>query len=270
MPLIEINGNAINYEESGDGSPLVLVHGSWDGGHCWDALRPELDSSHRVVSYDRRGHSSSERPAAAWTRRDNEDDLAALIEALELGPVHLVGNSYGGLVSLGLAARRPEIVRGVTVHEPPAISLLDGRGVAEVTRPLEAVLAEIGAGDAGRATRRFMDEVALGPGSWAQMPQEMRASLTANAPAFAVEMADPGCSELRLADLDRLDGPVQVTRGDASPPWLVHVAEQLAGEIRGADAATIAGAGHAPHETHPRDYADVIRAFAREPAQVSI
>jgi pimeloyl-ACP methyl ester carboxylesterase len=270
MPLIEINGNAINYEESGEGPPLVLVHGSWDGGHCWDALRPELDSSHRVVSYDRRGHSGSERPAAAWTRRDNEDDLAALIEALGLGPAHLIGNSYGGLISLGLAARRPELVRGVTVHEPPAISLLDERSVAAVAGPLEAVLAEIEAGEAERATRRFMDDVALGPGSWAQMPREMRASLIANAPAFAVEMADPRSSELQLADLDRLDGPVQVTRGDASPPWLMHLAEQLAGEIRGADFATIAGPGHAPQETHPGDYADVIRAFAREPAQVSI
>jgi pimeloyl-ACP methyl ester carboxylesterase len=102
------------------------------------------------------------------------------------------------------------------------------------------------------------------------MPAEMQASLAGNAPAFAVEMADPRLSALPLADLDRLDGPVQVTRGDASPPWLMDLAARLAGAIPGADQATIAGAGHAPHETHPGAYADVIRAFAREPAQVSI
>lgn len=267
MPRIEINGNAIHYEESGDGPPLVLVHGSWDGGDCWDALRPELESSHRVVSYDRRGHSRSERPGAAWTRRDNEDDLAVLIEALELGPVHVVGNSYGGMISLGLASRRPDLMRGVTVHEPPAISLLGVQAAAEVAGPLQVVLGEIEAGATERATRRFMDEVALGPGSWEQMPEAMRVSLAANAPAFAVEMADPRLPELRLENLAL---PVLVTRGDSSPPWLMHLAELLADEIPGAETATIAGAGHAPQETHPAGYAPVIRAFAREPAQVSI
>jgi pimeloyl-ACP methyl ester carboxylesterase len=48
----------------------------------------------RVVAYDRRGHSRSERPARGWTRRDNEDDLIALVEALDLAPAHVVGNSY--------------------------------------------------------------------------------------------------------------------------------------------------------------------------------
>ena len=96
MPTIDIDGNAIHYQESGDGTPLVLVHGSWDGGHCWDLLRPRLEASHRVITYDRRGHSRSDRPAAGWTRRDNENDLAALIEALELGPVHLVGTPTAG------------------------------------------------------------------------------------------------------------------------------------------------------------------------------
>jgi pimeloyl-ACP methyl ester carboxylesterase len=71
-----------------------------------------------VVMYDLRGHGRSERPADGYTLDHNIDDLEALLDRLSVtGPVHLVGNSYGGTVAFGHAARHPERAASVTLVE---------------------------------------------------------------------------------------------------------------------------------------------------------
>ncbi|MEU6146172.1 alpha/beta hydrolase [Streptomyces sp. NPDC047081] len=71
-----------------------------------------------VVMYDLRGHGRSARPSSGYTLDDSIDDLEALLDRLEVtGPVHLVGNSYGGTVAFGYAARHPERAASVTLIE---------------------------------------------------------------------------------------------------------------------------------------------------------
>ncbi|MFG2576678.1 alpha/beta fold hydrolase [Streptomyces sp. NPDC048481] len=71
-----------------------------------------------VVMYDLRGHGRSERPARGYTLDDNIDDLEALLDRLAVtGRVHLVGNSYGGTIAFGFAARRPERAASVSLIE---------------------------------------------------------------------------------------------------------------------------------------------------------
>ncbi|MBO7940905.1 alpha/beta fold hydrolase [Streptomyces antibioticus] len=71
-----------------------------------------------VVMYDLRGHGRSERPAGGYTLDHNIDDLEALLDRLAVtGPVHLVGNSYGGTIAFGYAVRRPERAASVTLIE---------------------------------------------------------------------------------------------------------------------------------------------------------
>ncbi|MFF3201467.1 alpha/beta fold hydrolase [Streptomyces sp. NPDC002962] len=71
-----------------------------------------------VVMYDLRGHGRSERPTAGYTLDDNVDDLEALLDRLGVsGPVHLVGNSYGGTIAFGYAARHPERAASVSLVE---------------------------------------------------------------------------------------------------------------------------------------------------------
>src|SRR4051795_10782084 len=107
MAHLTINGNALAVEDGGAGTPVVCVHGGWTGQVVWRAFAERLRAHHAVTTYDRLGHADSARPASGYSRRRHEDDLAALIDQLGRGPVHLVGNSYGGAVALGLAARRP-------------------------------------------------------------------------------------------------------------------------------------------------------------------
>jgi pimeloyl-ACP methyl ester carboxylesterase len=83
MPKVKVNGVELFYEQTGNsGEPLVLVHGSWVNHHNWDRVVPLLAQSYQVITYDRRGHSQSERPSGAGSIHKDTAVLAALIEAL--------------------------------------------------------------------------------------------------------------------------------------------------------------------------------------------
>jgi pimeloyl-ACP methyl ester carboxylesterase len=65
MAVIDVKGIDLHYEVQGDGPPLLLVHGGWSDHQSWHAVAPALADSFRVVTYDRRGHSRSERPTTS-------------------------------------------------------------------------------------------------------------------------------------------------------------------------------------------------------------
>ena len=245
---VEITGGGADRE------PLVLVHGGWTDSSSWAHVVPALAEAFTVVTYDRRGHSRSERPSGAVVRRDDEDDLVELIESLGLGPVHLAGNSYGACIALSVATRRPDLVRSVTGHEPPFVSALPPADAEEVW----AVLRSIGdalAVDLPGGVRRFIEEVALGPGSWELLPAEVQAVFIGNAPMFPHLLEDDGGT----AYLGAPTVPATVSVGTTSEDWFRTVAARLDGLRQ----HTIAGAGHAPHLTHPAEYVAHVLEVAR-------
>ncbi len=268
--FITVNGLRIAYADTGGtGVPLVLVHGSWGSHHNWDPVVQGLAGQFRVVAYDRRGHSDSERPPGQGHFSEDVADLAALIEQSGLAPAWVAGNSSGAVITLQLAAARPDILRGIVVHEPPLLGLLDEGDPEAITAasvetgPLAEVGRRIAAGDNAGAAEQFVDEVALGPGSWAQLPEDMRAMMTSNAPTYLDELND---TEWRIVDetrLARYNGPVLITSGDQSPPIYQPVENRLVQLLPHAVRSTYKGAGHIPHVTHPEEYVAQVVAFVQ-------
>ena len=217
----------------------------------------------RVVSYDRRGHTGSQDSPEPGSRRDDEDDLANLIGALDLAPAHVVGNSFGGSIALGLASRQPELFRTLCVHEPPLLSLAaDDPIVAQVGEALGPVLDLIERGEHEAAARDFVENIALGPGACEMMSEEERAGMARNAHTFAGEQRDPAWAEIDLAALSGLAVPVLLTQGDQSPPFFSKIIARLAETMDSAEVRTLPGAGHEPHKTHAADYVSAISRFA--------
>jgi pimeloyl-ACP methyl ester carboxylesterase len=269
MPETEANGVRLHYEIRGGGEPLVLVHGSWVDAARWRFVVPGLAESFRVLAYDRRGHSRSERPDAPGSVDEDGDDLAALLETLDLAPAHVVTNSYGGNIALRLATRRPEIFRSLSCHEPPLWSLLqDDPEAQEIlqqgARSLDTVGRRIADGDHEGAARQFVEEVAFGPGAWEnELPPEMRAIFVHNAPTFLDELQDP--KELHIDEdaLSNLELSVRLTQGSESPPMFPAVIDRLIELIPRASREAIDGAGHGPQLTHPERYVEVVTRAAR-------
>jgi pimeloyl-ACP methyl ester carboxylesterase len=266
MPTIHVNGVELYYEAEGEGPPLVFVHGGWSSLHNWDAVAPALTESFWVVRYDRRGHGQSSRPPDHGSRRDQENDLAALIVALDCGPAHVVGTSFGASIAIGLASRRPDVVASVIAHEPPLMSLVaDDPKVqpvlSEVQVSIQSVLARLARGEHEEAARQFVEEVALGPGAWELLPEPLRQTMIDSGPAFAAEQRDPHWADIDARDVAAIELPVCLTQGDQSPPWFPGIIAGLAKAMDHADLMTYPGAGHAPHITHPSDYVAGVRHF---------
>jgi pimeloyl-ACP methyl ester carboxylesterase len=266
MPRLRVNGVELYYEVIGEGDPLVLVHGGWGDQNSWRLVVDEFARSYQVVTYDRRGHSQSDRSIGPEVIRAHEEDLGALMEQLGIVPAHVVGNSIGGSIALRLGGRRREVFRSICAHEPPALEVLRGDPETEAlpddqVMKLGAVEQRLAAGDTEGGAKLFFETIAFGPGAWEQLPEESRRIFVTNAPTFLAEMRDP--EQLRI-DLEGLSGfphPTLLTNGDNSRPEFPAVVAKLAETIPGAEWRTLVGAGHVPHLTHPTDYAGLTLEF---------
>jgi pimeloyl-ACP methyl ester carboxylesterase len=267
MPTIAVNGTQLFYTASGTSRlPLVLVHGSWGDHRNWDAVAPALAERFHVVRYDRRGHSHSPRPATQGSQLEDAMDLGALIEALDLAPAHVVGNSFGAATALRLACHRPELFRSLTAHEPPLFGILSDdpamqEPLAAIGDRIRKVVELLSARDDERAARLFVETVAFGPGGWDMLPPEARDTFIANAPTFLDEQRDPDGMTLDLDALARFTRPVLLSRGGKSPPFFPAVVERIARVLPDAEQHLFAGAGHVPHATHGREYVEVVSGF---------
>jgi pimeloyl-ACP methyl ester carboxylesterase len=259
MAEAEINGVWLYYELCGRGESLALVHGAWADATAWRSVVPGLAESFLVLTYDRRGHSRSERPATQGSFDEDGDDLAELLERLHLAPAHVVTNSGGGNIALRLATRRPDLFRSLSCHEPALWGLLEDRGIVQqVAASLEAVGRRIAEGDHEGAARQFVDEVVFGPGAWEKaLPPEARAIFVQNAPTFLDELRGPSPIDVDEEALSRLEVPVRLTQGAESPPVFARVIDRLVELIPRVARETIDGAGHVPQLTTPQLYVEV-------------
>jgi pimeloyl-ACP methyl ester carboxylesterase len=268
MASARVNGVELYYELSGSGEPLVLVHGSWGDHHNWDSVVAALAESFHVLTYDRRGHSASERPAGQGSVFEDADDLAALIEQLGLAPAHVAGNSFGAVVVLRAATRRPDVFRSLIAHEPPLFPLLVGTelepALAEVQRRIDAVVGLLERGDHEDAARLFVDTIAFRPGAWEELlTQEQREVFIANAPTWLDEVRDPDALHMDLGALAGFDEAALLTSGTESAPFFGPVVDIVAERLPRSQRITIEGADHVPHVSVPERYVELVGSFAQ-------
>jgi pimeloyl-ACP methyl ester carboxylesterase len=268
MSAVRVNGVELYYELSGSGEPLVLVHGSWGDHHNWDPVVSPLAESFRVLAYDRRGHSASERPAGQGTVFEDADDLAGLIDELGLAPAHVAGNSFGAIISLRAATRRPDVFRSLIVHEPPLFPLLAGTelepALGDVQGRIAAVVELLESDDHEDAARLFVDSIAFGPGAWeGQLTPEMREVFIVNAPTWLDEVRDPDALQMDLDALASFEKPALLTSGTESAPFFGPVVDIVAESLPRAERVTIDGADHVPHISVPERYVELVRTFVQ-------
>jgi pimeloyl-ACP methyl ester carboxylesterase len=270
VPRKSVNGTELYYELHGSsGDPAALVHGSWVDHHSWDRVVPGFARGLEVLTYDRRGHGESGPGARPHPVRDDAEDLAALLEAVDLHPVHLIAHSYGGAVALRLAIDRPELVRSLSIHESTFVGLLaeDPATAPEWERIREQVreLRELVRTDQReRAAERFVDQFASEPGAWGRLPGSVRATFVRNADRWAEELADPDALvPERLAVLDLLL-PAILTEGSLSPGFVHRTTRALARLLRNSRVQAIPDAGHVPQLTNPDQFVGLILSFLLE------
>jgi pimeloyl-ACP methyl ester carboxylesterase len=119
-----VNGTRIYYEVEGHGPPLVLIHGGNLDSRMWDDQFAQYAKRFRVLRYDVRGFGGSVRPNEQVY--SDADDLAALLDYLQIPKAHFVSLSMGGRIALDFTVSRPERVRSL---------VLAGAGLAGYEQP---------------------------------------------------------------------------------------------------------------------------------------
>jgi pimeloyl-ACP methyl ester carboxylesterase len=211
---------------------VVLVHGS--GGNAasaWASVRP-LAARFTLIAPNRGGYP----PNPPLERIDFEEQAEELAPLLD-GGAHLVGHSYGGVIALLMAARRPEVIRSLAVSEPPAFGL--ARGNPDVEAVVERLDRHFEHGP--REPREFFVGFLAAVGSTAAPPTELPPELEQSIRATMAERA-PWEARIPLDALAAAPFPKLVISG-AHHPGFDAVCDVLEQRL-GAERAVLPGAGH--------------------------
>lgn len=244
------------FDLGGSGQAALLLHGLYGASHEWRKTASWLKHSFHVFALDQRGHGKSSKGLNEGNLDNLALDVVSVIEHLGF-PVLLIGQSFGGLVALIVAGRRPEIVARLVLIEVHASS-----GPSGTSWLLKWPASFPSRG----AAIRFFESQGLDAETWFQGLQERCGSYW---PRFSrsdvLEMEKslhiydyrPECAMIRASTL--------VVAGSNS--WLDPKGTRaVAGLIPGARYAEIGGAGHDVHLDRPNAFRDVVRTFLEESA----
>jgi pimeloyl-ACP methyl ester carboxylesterase len=226
---------------------VVLIHGSVGNAETWASVLPALEERFEVVAPNRGGYP----PGPLLERIDFERQAEELAPLLDEG-AHLVGHSYGGVISLLIAAAYPERVRSLAVSEPPALGL--ARGDPAVDDLLERIDEHFQCGP--REPRAFAEGFLALVGSRTQLPERLSPTLEQGIRATMAERL-PSEAEIPLDELAATRFPKLIISG-AHHPAFDAVCDVLETRL-GAERAVLPGAGHSLARAH--GYPEHLRAF---------
>ena len=243
MPEARVNGIRLYYEEHGEGAPIVCIHGAGSTALMWADAVEELARLGRVIAYDRRGCTRSERPEPyeRTSVAEQADDAAALLDALAATPAVVIGRSYGGAVAIDLALRYPDQVRALVLLEGDALGL--SPAALEWTKAIRDRLREVAARDGIDAVYEALIGEVLGKGAWDSFPDEVRRTLTQNGPALLAELQYVDEVMPDAAAFATIEQPALFVGARDSPPMFREPIEALADAIPNARLALVGG-GH--------------------------
>ena len=244
MPEADVNGIRLYYEENGTGTPILCIHGAGSSALVWADAVEKLARVGRVIAYDRRGCSRSERPEPyeRTSVAEHADDAAALLDAMAAAPALVIGRSYGGTVATDLALRYPDRVRALVLLEPDASREL-APAAAEWVDSVVDRLRQVAARDGVDAVAEALIGEVAGKDAWRSFPNAVRRTLAGNGPALLAELAGEWWLEADAAALATIEQPALLVMAADSPPEFHQAPEALAEALPNARLSRVGG-GH--------------------------
>lgn len=246
----------LEYEEAGDGDPVLLLHGGLINTVFPNLAEISISRRYRVISYRRRGYGRSSPTTPPRTMRDQATDAEALLRHLGISRAHVVGFSYGGGVAIQLALQTPELIGSLALLEPSIPS------APVFVEDLEAIIAMYAGGDREGAVGAFLAEVLgpdyrnlledqLGPAAFAQAVADSEA-------AFQVEAESMATWE---CDVTRIRQPVFAVLGADTLPAALECHNRLRQWLPQLEELVIPDANHSLPFAKPEAVVDGVGRF---------
>ena len=258
------DGTPIAYERTGEGPPLVMVHGMTSTHRSWELL-PKLREHFTVYAMERRGRGESG-DAADYSLDREVEDVVALVDSIGEGPVDLLGHSHGAILVLEAALRRAERVRRLVLYEG-SLPFPEGTELYR-SEALEAVRERLGAGDEEGALLTFYREIAMVSPEDIEMVRSLPQypTLVAMAPTIPRELqAEEGYyAKFDPARMGGFRVPTLVLVGGESPEFEKAAAEALEAALPDGRLVVLPGEGHIAHRTAPELFEREVLRFLLE------
>jgi non-heme chloroperoxidase len=248
----------LHYEDHGAGQPVVLIHGYPLSGRAWDKQVPVLlDAGYRVITYDRRGFGQSSQPTVGYDYDTFTNDLAALLEHLDLQDAVLVGHSMGtGEVTHYLGTRgSARAARGVLVSPIPPYLLQADDNPEGVPQSLFDGFVQTARADMPAWMKGFLDNFfnidTLRGTLVSDQAYQANWNLAVSSSATAAVACIPTWGTDFRADLPKIGVPMLVIQGDADRVLPIDkTGRRLPGLISNVRLDVIEGGPHAIPWTH--------------------
>lgn len=267
VKAVEVNGYPMAYQDSGSGTPLILVHGSLNDYRYWKLQIPSFAVHHRVIAVSLRHYFPE-----PWDGRGDDfsilqhaDDVAEFTRVLGLGPVHLLGHSRGGAVALDVAARHSEVIRTLILVDASGLEALlpdtpESRALlAESMQLRERLAADMVKGDREAGVRAFVQALS-GPARWQQMNAEQKSILFDNA-ATAIRVE--GRPLLSCDTIRQFRFPILRLIGERSPRRYGEMFRAMGACLSGnfGEPIVISNAAHGMNRENPQAFDAAILGF---------
>lgn len=248
------NGLALEYIDSGQGPTLLLLHGGMGDCHAWQAQLEAFGREHRVIAYTRHQRSVHSLDA-------DVDDLSAFTRALKLGTAHLVGTSYGALVAIAYALRRPADVQSLSLAEPPLhrwCSRLFDQFMAQVWASARAAFES---GEERRAMQLLTDGIWGRPTFDSMTPARQAAAMRHSAAMRALTQSRDPFPNLSRAAVAAMAIPTLLINGQHASALHRCVIEALKRTMPGAQHCVVRDSGHGAAFENPAAFNDAVLTF---------
>lgn len=267
-------GLRLRYRDTGEGPPLLLLHGIGQSLEDWNEQHDRLSSTHRVISLDLPGFGYSQRPAAPVTLRRLAQAVPEFLDALDVTePVHVIGNSLGGAVAMSFSVAHPRRVSSLVLVNSAgfgsevtiALRLLAVRpigtrliapSVTSSTRTLQSIFH-----DQSLATP---DRIALAL-ELARRPEHAATVLDLAHDLGTFRGVRPGWRDDLLPRVARLGIPMLVVWGDSDRVLPAHHLRVAISSLPQAKSHVFAQTGHMPQIERPDEFAALVGAFLDTP-----
>lgn len=258
MKVVALDDLRLHCADEGDveGAGIVFANALGTDLRLWDDVVPRLPRGLRIVRYDMRGHGLSDCPPGPYDMDALVGDAERLLDCLALREVVFVGLSIGGMVAQGLAARRPDLVRGLVLSNTAAKIGTPEQWAERIAAVRQDGIAALADGTLERwfspAFRR-KDEVTAWRHMLTRQPVEGYLGCAAAVAGADLTGSTRALTQPTLAIAGADDG--------STPPDLVQATADL---VEGAKLRRVENAGHLPCVEQPIEYAEILTGFLTE------